>query len=136
MQQLAQYEDVVGEVFEELGGSFERVLARGVSADQIVLDPGLGFAKTEEQNLEILAGLQRFHSWGRPLLVGPSRKSFIGALIGKPPRERDGGTAAAVTLAVANGAHLVRVHDVRTMQDVVKVAQAIVSRRGQAHVRS
>ena len=135
MQQLTQYEDVVEEVFEELDQSLERVLAAGVPADQIVLDPGIGFAKTTEQNLEILARLKRFHSWGRPVLAGPSRKSFIGALIGKPPRERDWGSAAAVALAVANGAQIVRVHQVEGMTDVIRVAEAIESGRSQ-NVRS
>lgn len=135
MQQLTQYEDVVEEVFEELGRSLEKVLARGVPADQIVLDPGIGFAKTGKQSLEILAGLKRFHSWGRPLLVGPSRKSFIGTLIGKPPHERDWGSAAACALAVANGAQIVRVHQVEEMTDVIRVAEAIGSGRSQ-NVRS
>ena len=135
MQQLAQYEDVVEEIFEELDRSLDRVLAAKVPADQIVLDPGIGFAKTAEQNLEILAGLKRFHSWGRPILVGPSRKSFIGALTGKPPRERDWGSAAATALAVANGAQMVRVHHVEGMSDVIRVAEAIASGRDQ-NVRS
>lgn len=135
MQQLTHYEDVVEEVFEELDKSLDEVLRAGVSSDQIVLDPGIGFAKTAEQNLELLAGLKRFSSWGRPILVGPSRKSFIGTLIGKPPRERDWGSAAAVALAVANGAHLIRVHHVEGMSDVIRVAEAIGSGRNQ-NVRS
>lgn len=130
MQGLAQYENVVEEVFAELDQSLTAVLESGVSPEQIVVDPGIGFAKTAEQNLELLAGLERFQAWGRPVLVGPSRKSFIGALIGKPSRERDWGTAAAVALAVAYGAHLVRVHDVGAMRDVVRVAQPIVQAKG------
>ena len=136
MQQLTQYEDVVEEVFEELDQSLKQVLSAGVDPDQVAMDPGIGFAKTSEQNLEILAGLKRFSRWDRPILVGPSRKSFIGTLIGKSPRERDWGSAAAVALAVANGARLVRVHQVEAMADVVKVADAIASWKEENHVRS
>jgi dihydropteroate synthase len=136
MQQLTQYGEVVEEVFQELGKSFSCVLASGVGREQVVLDPGIGFAKNAEQNLELIAGLRRFHSWGRPILVGPSRKSFLGALTGRAPAERDWGTAAAVALAVANSAHLVRVHQVEAMRDVVKVAEAITHAGAQVHVRS
>ena len=127
MQQLTQYEDVVEEVFEELDRSLEKVREAGIDWEQIVLDPGIGFAKTAEQNLELIARLRRFHAWGRPILVGPSRKSFIGNLTGKNPSERDWGTAAAVALCVANGAHLVRVHQVEAMRDVVRVAERIIN---------
>lgn len=136
MQELARYEDVVREVFDELSRSLGQVVERGIRMEQTVLDPGIGFAKTTEQNLELIAGLEQFHSWSRPILLGPSRKSFIGALTGKLPRERDWGTAAAVALAVSCGAHLVRVHEVRAMQDVVKVAEAIAEKRGRRYVGS
>lgn len=136
MQQLARYDDVVEEVFEELDKSFREVVAAGVDPEQIVLDPGIGFAKTAEQSLELMGRLRRFHSWGRPVLIGPSRKSFIGALIGKEAGERDWGTAAAVALCVAGGAHLVRVHNVQAMKEVVRVAESIVYSRGESHVRS
>lgn len=136
MHEFTQYEDVVEEVFQELDKSFGRVLASGVLPEQVVLDPGIGFSKNAEQNLELIAGLKRFHSWGRPILLGPSRKSFIGALTGRAPAERDWGTAAAVALGVANGAHLVRVHQVEVMRDVVKVAGAITNRGARADVRS
>ena len=136
MQRLAHYEDVVEEVFDELDQSLQKVRAVGVEMEQIILDPGIGFAKTAEQNLELIARLRRFQAWGRPILVGPSRKSFIGSLTGKNPNERDWGSAAAVALAVANGAHLVRVHRVDAMRDVVRVAEAIIPMRGRACVRS
>lgn len=129
MQNLTRYEDVVEEVFEELDRSFREVTASGVPPEQIVLDPGIGFSKQAEQNLELIAGLERFHSWGRPVLVGPSRKSFIGALIGKPAGERDWGTAGACGLAVAYGAHLIRIHAVAEMRDVIRVAEAIRAAR-------
>ena len=136
MQQFTQYDDVTEEVFEALDKSFTEVLRAGVACDQVVLDPGIGFAKNVEQNLELIRGLKRFHSWGRPILVGPSRKSFIGALIGKTADQRDWASAAAVALAVANGAHLVRVHEVEAMRDVVRVAEAIAKEGIKAHVRT
>lgn len=136
MQQLTQYADVVEEVFQELNQSLKRSLSSGLSLDRVVMDPGIGFSKTSEQSLEILAGLRRFSRWDRPLLVGPSRKSFIGTLIGKAPRERDWGSAAAAALAIANGAHLLRVHQVEAMADVIRVAEALVTPRSEKHVRS
>ncbi len=125
MQTLTQYDDVAEEVFSELDKSFTQVVESGVAPEQIVLDPGIGFSKTAQQNLELLARLTRFRDLGRPILVGPSRKSFIGVLTGRPPRERDWGTAASVSLAVSYGAHLVRVHRVREMKEAVKVAEEI-----------
>lgn len=138
MQRLTQYDNVVEDVFEELDGSFRKTLAAGVEPEQMILDPGIGFAKDTGQNLELLSGLRRFHSWGRPILAGPSRKSFIGSLTGKTPGGRDWGTAAAVALAVTNGAQIVRVHNLEAMKDVVRVAEAIMKANlGDAiHVRS
>jgi dihydropteroate synthase len=136
MQDLASYDDVVEEVFEELDKAFRDVVSKGVEPEQIVLDPGIGFAKSPEQSLELLSGLRRFHFSGRPVLVGPSRKSFIGAVIRKDPAERDWGSAASVALAVAHGANIVRVHRVEGMRDAVRVAEAIVKAGGQSHVRS
>lgn len=136
MQELAHYKDVVEEVSEELGASLARVYRAGVHPDEIVLDPGIGFAKTADQNLELIARLHELHTWGRPILIGPSRKSFIGTLTGKSPEERDWGTAAAVSLSVAEGAHLVRVHQVAVMKDVIRVAEGIRNVRGERHVWS
>ncbi len=136
MQQLTHYKDVVEDVFLELDKSFHQVLDAGVEPEQVVLDPGIGFAKTAEQSVELIGHLKRFLAWGRPLLAGPSRKSFIGALIDKPPAEREWGTAAAVSLAVSEGAHMVRVHNVGAMRDVVSVAEAIAGIGGRSRVRS
>lgn len=136
MQSLAQYDDVVREVFQELRGSLERVVRTGVDPEQIVLDPGIGFAKTAEQNLELIAGLHEFQAWGRPVLVGPSRKSFIGCVIEKDPEGREWGSAAAVSLCVAHGAGLIRVHSVAAMRDVIRISQAISRKRGQTYVWS
>lgn len=135
MQTLTQYTDVVEDVFEELDRSLQKVMEQGIDSDQIVLDPGIGFAKTAEQNLELIARLSQFRAWGRPILSGPSRKSFIGNLTGKTAAHRDWGSAAAVVLSIANGAHMVRVHEVEGMRDVAKVAEAIVGASSRSPVR-
>jgi len=100
--------------------------------EQIILDPGLGFGKTVEHNLEILRRLDEFRALGFPLLVGPSRKSFIGKVLNLPVEERLEGTAAAVALAISRGADLVRVHDVAAMLRVCRMADAIVRARPQS----
>jgi dihydropteroate synthase len=125
MRERATYGDVVAEVRAELGSALARAVQAGVAEDRIVLDPGLGFAKTAEQSLTVLARLREFLPLGRPLLVGPSRKSFIGALTGAPPEERLPGTLAAVTASVLGGATFVRVHDVAAARQAVRVAMAL-----------
>jgi dihydropteroate synthase len=125
MASLARYDDLLGEVGRSLAERAARAMAAGVSARSILIDPGLGFAKTAEHNLELLRRLPELRSLGYPLVVGPSRKSFVGALTGKPPSERAFGTAAAVAAAVLGGAAMVRVHDVAEMRDVAAVAAAI-----------
>jgi dihydropteroate synthase len=123
----AEYGDVVAEVTAELRGSFERATAAGVQAEQVVIDPGVGFAKRASHSYGVLARLFEFVSaFDRPVLVGPSRKSFLReALGGRPASERDWGTTAAVTAAVLGGAHIVRVHAVAEMAQVVRVAEEI-----------
>ncbi len=133
MQTLTHYQDVVKEVMEELRESIETALAAGLREDQLVIDPGLGFAKTAEQNLEILKHLEKFHSLKFPLLLGPSRKSFIGKITGREIGEREFGTAAVVALAVTKGVQILRVHDVKSMRDAVRMAHAI---SGECYVRS
>ena len=126
MYAAAAYDDVVGEIGEELLARVEVARRAGVAADRIVLDPGLGFAKRAAHSLAALAGLPRLAALGFPLLSGPSRKSFLKAALGDvPPERRVWGTAAAVTASVLAGAHIVRVHDVAAMVDVVRVADAI-----------
>jgi dihydropteroate synthase len=126
MQLLAEYDDVVTEVRGELAGALDRALAEGIDAERIVLDPGIGFAKTAEQNLALLGGIDRLATLGRPLLVGPSRKSFIGRILGgAPPRERVAGTVAACVVALLRGARLFRVHDVAPVRQALDVAGAI-----------
>lgn len=122
----AAYEDVVGDVAADLQQAVNRALSAGIAAGSILLDPGLGFAKHASQSLAVLAGLERLADLGFPLLVGPSRKSFMTAATGTlDPAQRDWPTAAAVTAAVLGGAHIVRVHRVAEMVHVVRVADAI-----------
>ena len=122
----AIYADPAGEVAAELRARVEAAEAAGIPRTQVIVDPGLGFAKRAEHSLAVLAALPKLATLGCPILVGPSRKSFLKAAIGDVPAgERQWGTAAAVTAAVLFGAHIVRVHDVRAMVDVVRVADAI-----------
>jgi dihydropteroate synthase len=127
MQHDPRYGDVVGEVAAYLRERVEAAVASGIPRDRILVDPGFGFGKTLEQNLEMLRRLREFTALGCPVLVGTSRKSMLGALLGGvPPMDRTEGTAATVALAIANGASVVRVHDVREMWRVVMVADAVV----------
>jgi dihydropteroate synthase len=126
MYKQANYDDVVLEVAHELQRSVERALGAGICWDRLLVDPGLGFAKRAEHSFAALAGLERLAALGRPLLVGPSRKSFLSVASGaQPAAERDWSTAAAVTACVLGGAHIVRVHRVAEMAQVVRVADAI-----------
>lgn len=126
MYREAVYGDVVAEVGRELAAAMERAERAGVSREAIVLDPGIGFAKRADHSYGVLAGLGALAALGRPLLVGPSRKSFLQAAVGdRPAAERDWGTAAAVTAAILGGAHVVRVHAVAEMVQVARVADAI-----------
>jgi dihydropteroate synthase len=126
MQQLTTYENLIGEILDFLNQRIDAAIAAGVDRTKIAIDPGIGFAKTADQNLEILRHLSDFHTLGCPILVGPSRKSFIGHLLNQPdPKQRIWGTAAACCVAIAHSAHILRVHDVREMEDVCRVADAI-----------
>jgi len=128
MQKAPKYHDVVEEVEDFLAERVRFALERGVAKNQIMLDPGIGFGKTLAHNLDLLGQLRTFTKLGFPLLVGPSRKGFIGELVEQSVQDRAWGTAGAIALAVERGAHVLRVHDVAGMKDVVKVAAAI-SRR-------
>jgi dihydropteroate synthase len=127
MYREAVYHDVAGEVAAELQQAIDHAVAAGVSPEAIVVDPGFGVAKRADHTWAALAGLGRVAAaLGRPILSGPSRKSFLQAAIGdKPPLQREWGTAAAVAASVLLGAHIVRVHGVREMVDVVRVADAV-----------
>ena len=141
MQQLPPVRHMVPTIQQGLAASLRRALSAGIRKRQIVLDPGIGFGKTIEQNFEILTkGLPRIARMGYPILVGPSRKSFIrrtleGALVARSPKGKKPevspeemlyGTAAAVTIAILNGAHIVRVHDVRQMLPVARLADRLL----------
>ena len=128
MQDDPRYGDVVAEVAAFLRERLGAAQDAGIPAERIVLDPGIGFGKTFEHNLELFRRMRELCALGRPLLVGASRKAFIGRLLGLPVEERLEGTAAAVTAAVLAGARIVRVHDAREMARVVLVADALAAR--------
>ncbi len=120
------YEDVMGEVVAELGGRVAAAAEAGVGRDQVLVDPGIGFAKAARHSVEVLRRLSELHALDCPVLVGPSRKSFIGQVLGLPVDRRLMGTAAAVAASIFGGAHVVRVHDVREMIEVARMCDAIL----------
>ena len=125
-QQGLDYSDLLPETLASLRASLRQALEAGVPLENVVLDPGLGFGKKPEHNLELLRRLAELKSLGLPLLVGTSRKSTIGLVLDLPVEERLEGTAATVALAIANGADIVRVHDVKAMIRVARMSDAIV----------
>jgi dihydropteroate synthase len=126
MQVEPRYDDLLGEVRARLETAVATAEDAGVAPDAICVDPGIGFGKTIAHNLTLLKRLDVFRALGKPILVGPSRKSFIGALLDQvPPAERLEGTLAACVMAVVAGAHIVRVHDVAAVRRAVRVAEAI-----------
>ncbi len=125
MQAAPMYGEVVAEVMQFFNERMQAAMEAGIAKMNIVLDPGIGFGKLLEHNLELLNRLPELTMLDRPLLVGASRKAFIGQLVGRSAEHREWGTAAAVALAVDRGARILRVHDVGIMADVVKVAAAI-----------
>jgi dihydropteroate synthase len=127
MHRRPSYDDVAGEVASELRERVEEARRAGVRDEQLILDPGIGFAKDAAHSLEVLSRLPELGALERPLLLGPSRKSFIGQVLDLPVGERLLGTAAAVAACVLGGAHLVRVHDVREMAQVARLCDAIVN---------
>jgi dihydropteroate synthase len=128
MQQFTDYEDVVTEVKAYLADRLSAAVEAGLEAGRLAVDPGLGFAKTERQNYQLMRDIASYLDLGRPVLVGPSRKSFIGKVLATEVGERMEGTAGAVAWLAGQGAHVVRVHDVKEMVRVVRVVDAI--RRG------
>ncbi|MCM0083431.1 dihydropteroate synthase [Geomonas sp. Red32] len=125
MQQNTSYGDLIGEVVEYLKGSLALAKRAGIASSRIAVDPGIGFAKSLEGNLELIRRLPELAALGYPVLVGPSRKSFIGKVLGRDGGERLFGTAAAVAVSIVNGASIVRVHDVAAMRDVADMARAL-----------
>jgi dihydropteroate synthase len=129
MNAQARYGDVVHDVAAELEARIDEAVAAGVSLSRLWIDPGLGFAKRADHSLELLARLGELGALGRPIVVGASRKSFVGKLTGREVGDREIGTAAANTAAVLAGANVVRVHDVAAQRDAVRIADAIRARR-------
>jgi len=126
MQKNPQYDALIPEITEYLRGSIVLAKQAGVDENMIIIDPGIGFGKLLEHNLQIIKNLREFTQLGKPILIGVSRKSFIGKILNdEPPSERLEGTASSVAISVINGANIVRVHDVGFMSKVVKVADAI-----------
>ncbi len=139
MRSLTTYDDVVDDTIRFLADAVERAVGAGVSESRILVDPGLGFAKTAEQSLEVLRRLPEYLALGRPLLVGPSRKSFLREFDGEATEDRLEGTLAATTLAILGGASVVRVHDVRENRRAILLAEAVLATPGpdapQLHAR-
>ena len=130
MQNMTNYESIVHDIIKSLSESVELAESAGVSPYSIMVDPGIGFGKTTEQNLKLLKHLNEFLILRKPVLIGPSRKSFIGRIIGSDNLDdRLEGTSATVAIAIMNGASIIRVHDVRFMKRVAKIVDAIVNAR-------
>jgi len=125
MQENPVYGDLIREILDYFEEGIEIAIRAGIREESIILDPGIGFGKAVSHNLEILRNLKEFKKLGRPLLVGTSRKSFIGAVLDLPTEKRLFGTAATVAISVLNGADIVRVHDVAEMKQVARMADAV-----------
>lgn len=126
MQQNPVYEALIPEIMDYLRISIRLAEKFGISREMIIIDPGIGFGKTFEHNLQIIKNLKEFTKLGRPIAIGVSRKAFIGKILGDvPPSERLEGTAAAVAISIFNGANIVRVHDVKEIAKVAKVTDSI-----------
>lgn len=129
MQANPHYDDLMTEIIDFLSERMEAAVRGGVPEEKILVDPGIGFGKTADDNYRIIRRLEELRCLGRPIVVGPSRKSFIGKVVKGTPRERVFGTAAAVALCITNGAGVVRVHDLRQMKEVAAVADEFVALR-------
>jgi dihydropteroate synthase len=127
MQSHARYKNVVSEVIEELKISVEKCLEIGIKKDRIIVDPGIGFAKTADHNLMLIHHLSRLNVLHCPILLGSSRKSFIGHILKNDADKRLMGSAATVSVGAMQGAHIVRVHDVKTIKETLKVTDAILN---------
>ena len=130
--QAADYGDIIHDIREDLNVSLQIAGEAGIPAGSIILDPGLGFGKSVAHNLEIINRLGELREAGCPLLIGPSRKSFIGLTLDLPVEERLEGTAAVVAIGIAHGADIIRVHDIHPMARVARMADAIIRKTGQA----
>lgn len=133
MQKRYAYKnDIITDIISSLKDSIEKCLENGIKSDRIILDPGIGFGKHAEHNLRIINQLHRFQTLKRPVLIGTSRKSFIGCVLKQEdPAQRIFGTAATVAASILNGAHVVRVHDVKQMKDVILMTDAVIREKVQ-----
>lgn len=127
MQQNTDYGDIVAEIYTFLKNRIAVAISAGINEERIVVDPGIGFGKSSSGNLEIIRRLRELLSLNRPVLIGTSRKSFIGAALGREVTDRAFGTAASVAVSMLNGASIFRVHDVKAMRDTVDMVRAIMS---------
>ena len=125
MQLNPKYKDIVNEILDFFKMKIKTAIQSGINRSMIILDPGIGFGKTVEHNFELLSRLNEFNVLELPIMIGPSRKSFIGITLDLPPEDRVEGTAAAVSAGVMNGASIVRVHDVKSMKRVVKIIEKV-----------
>ncbi len=131
MQDNPTYENLISEILDFLKDAEKRAKAAGINEDLIILDPGIGFGKTFDDNLKIIRDLSRFHILQKPILLGPSNKAFIGHILDKKPDQRDTGTMATIAYMVMNGAHIVRAHNVKKTVETIKIIEAI--KRGSVH---
>lgn len=131
MQQKPEYQDVVGEIYQYFEQRTAACLMAGIHSEKILADPGFGFGKTLEHNLQLLDQLDVFLALGVPLLVGMSRKTMIGQVLDRPTEQRMAGSLAAATLAVVKGAHIIRCHDVAETVDVVRFAAAVINQKSE-----
>ena len=127
MQKNIRYKNLVPEIIHSLQNSIEKCFESGIKSDKIIIDPGIGFGKTVIHNLEIINRLSDFHKLNHPILIGTSRKSFIGKILNKDVNDRLLGTAATVGASILKGAHLIRVHDVAAMKQITKMTDAILN---------
>jgi dihydropteroate synthase len=126
MQQLTEYEDLIVEIYQFLESRIQAAIEAGIKPEKIIIDLGIGFAKTYRQNIDLIQNIARFKSLNAPILIGTSRKSFIGQIINKTnPKDRIWGTAATCCAAIANGADIMRVHDFAAMYDVCRTADVL-----------
>ena len=125
MQLNPKYKDIVNEILDFFKMKIKIAIQSGINRSMIILDPGIGFGKTVEHNFELLSRLNEFNVLELPIMIGPSRKSFIGITLDLPPEDRVEGTAAAVSAGVMNGASIVRVHDVKSMKRVVRIIEKV-----------
>jgi dihydropteroate synthase len=126
MQQNPTYANVIKDIKKFLKKQAEYAVKKGVDKSKIIVDPGIGFGKTLEHNIEIIRNLKQLKKLGYPILIGPSRKAFIGKILDAPVEERLAGTIAAATICAINGADIIRVHDVKEIKQALKLTEAII----------